>query len=111
MNGVFIGLEIRFLMKHADFPDTMTDTQCEAWFNFIAVAKNVIGKDITANWKEKIDRLMSSYQTMGCPTVSSKMHLLYKHKDKCNSYVIFSDEHGERLHKEMKVIEKNLNNV
>jgi len=44
---------------------------------------------------------------MGCPTVSRKMHLLYKHKDKSNSYVdIFSNEHGERLHKEMQVIEK-----
>ena len=29
------------------------------------------------------------------------MHLLYKHKDKFNSYVgTFSDEHGERLHKD-----------
>ena len=107
MNGVFTGPEIRFLMKQADFPGTMTTTQCEAWFNFIAVAKNVLGKDITADWKEKIDRLISSYQAMGCPTVSSKMHLLYKHKDKCNPYIgIFSDEHGERLHKEMQVIEK-----
>ena len=35
------------------------------------------------------------------------MHLLYKQKDKYNSYAgILSDEHGERLHKEMEVIEK-----
>ena len=71
MDGVFTGQEIRFLKKHADFPVTMTSTQCEAWFNFIAVAKNVLGKDITADWKEKNDRLMSSYQAIGCPTVSS----------------------------------------
>ena len=44
---------------------------------------------------------------MECPTVSSKMQLLYKYKDKSISYVrTFSDEHGERLHKEMYVIEK-----
>ena len=66
MNGVFTGLEIRFLMKQADFSGTMTTTQCEAWFNFIAVAYNVFGKDITADWKEKIDRLISNYQAMGC---------------------------------------------
>jgi len=35
------------------------------------------------------------------------MHLLYKHKDKCNSYVgILSDEHVERFHKETQIIEK-----
>ena len=53
INGVYTSPEIRFLMKHADFPGTMTGTQCEAWINFIAVAKNVLGKDITADWKEK----------------------------------------------------------
>ena len=58
MNGVFTGPEIRFLFKHADFPGLMTGTQCEVWFNFIAVAKNVLGKDITTDWKEKIDLLM-----------------------------------------------------
>ena len=63
MNGVFTGPEIRFLMKHATFSGTMTGTQREAWFNFISVTK-------TSDWKEKIDRLMSSYQAMGCPTVS-----------------------------------------
>ena len=50
---------------------------------------------------------MSIYQAIGCPTVSSKVNLLYKQKDKCNSYVdIFSDEHGERFHKKMPVTEK-----
>ena len=35
------------------------------------------------------------------------MHLLFKHKGKCKPYVeIFSDERGERLLKEMEVIEK-----
>ena len=90
MNRVFTGPEIRFLMEQSDFPGTMTGTQCKAWFNFIAVAKNVLGKDITADWKEKNDRLMSRNQAVKCPNVSSKMHLLYKHKDKCNSYVVFS---------------------
>jgi len=35
------------------------------------------------------------------------MHLLFKHKEKFEPYLgIFSDEHGERLHKEVQVIEK-----
>ena len=35
------------------------------------------------------------------------MHLLLKHKDKCESNQgMFSDERGERLHEEMQVVEK-----
>ena len=50
---------------------------------------------------------MLSLQAMGYPTVSSKMHFLFKRKDKCEPYVgILSDEHGERLRKEIEVIEK-----
>jgi len=107
LNGVLTGPEIRYLMKNDDFPKTMTDLERSAWFNFIAVATNVLGKHVTEEWKEKVDQLIFSFQAMGCPTVSSKMHLLFKHKDKYEPYIgIFSDEHGERLHKEMQVIEK-----
>jgi hypothetical protein len=106
-NGVFTGPEIRLLMKQDGFPGTMTDLQRSAWFNFCDVARHVLGKDITEDWKEKVDLLMSSFQAMGVPSVSNKMHLLFKHKDKCEPHLgIFSDEHGERLHKEMQVIEK-----
>ena len=52
---------------------------------------------------------MSAFQAMGCPSVANKTHLLFKHKDKYEAYlVIFSDEHGKRLQKEIQVIEKRL---
>ena len=42
---------------------------------------------------------------MGCLSVSNKMHLLFKHKDKFEGYLgTFFDEHNERLHKEMQVL-------
>ena len=101
------GPEIRILMNSNNFLETMTEKQLSAWLNFVDVATNVLGKNIAADWKERIDRLMLGLQTIGCPTVSSKMHLLFKHKDKCEPYLgIFSDKHGERLNKEMEVIEK-----
>ena len=38
--------------------------------------------------------------------MTPKMHLLYKHKDAFEKYLEqYSDEHGERLHKEMEQIE------
>ena len=49
---------------------------------------------------------MLNFQAVSCPTVSNKMHLLFKHKKKYEPYlVVFSDEHGER-HKEIQVVEK-----
>ena len=81
----------------------MTGIQLSVWLNFVAVATNVLGKNIVADWKETIDRLMFSLQAMGYPTVRSKMHLLFKHNDKYELYIgIFSDKHGERLHKKWK---------
>ena len=94
-------------MNSNDFPETMTEKELSAWLNFVAVDTNVLGKNIAADWKERIDRLMLSLQAMGCPNVSSKMHFPFNHKDKYEPYIgIFPDEHGERLHQEMEVIEK-----
>ena len=61
-----------------------------------------LGKHVTEDWKEKVDLLISALQAMGCRSVTNKMHLIFKHKDKFEGYLgNFSDEHGERLHKEM----------
>jgi len=77
------------------------NTQHEEWFNF-AVATNVLGNDITEDWKEKFDRLIFSLKVIGCPAKGIKIYSIFKFKDKCEAYVgIFSVEYGERLHKEM----------
>ena len=40
-----------------------------------------------------------------------KMHILFKHKNKFEKFLgIYSDEHGERLHKEMEQIESRYGN-
>jgi len=62
---------------------------------------------MTEDWKEKVDLLISALQAMGCRSVSNKIHLLFKNKDKFEGYLgIFFDEHGKRLHEEMQVLEK-----
>ena len=58
------------------------------------------------DWKENVDLSMSAFPAMRYPSVTNKMHLFFKHKDKYEAYLgVFSDEHGERLNKEMQVIE------
>lgn len=107
LNGVFTGPEIRLLMRNKAFPGTMLHAEHVAWINFCSVSRHVLGKDVSEDWKQKVDSLMSSFQNLGCLNVTSKMHLLSKHKDKYEKYLgIYSDEHGERLHKDMQSIEK-----
>jgi len=58
------GPEIRILMNSNNFLETMPEKQLSVWFNFVAVATNVLGKNISADWKERIDRLMLSLQAL-----------------------------------------------
>jgi len=65
------------------------------------------GEGYDGRLEGKVDLLMFTFQTMGYSNVTNKMYLLSKHEDKCETYLgIFSDEHGERLYREMQVIEK-----
>ena len=106
-NGVFNGPEIRTLINDSNFCNTMSEDEKTAWLSFCDVASNVLGKHVSNDWKDKIDHLISSFHIMGVQRMTSKMHLLFKHKDKLERYLgRFSDENGERLHQEMLSFEK-----
>ena len=63
----------------------MIDKECATWLTFCDVARHVLVK-------EKVNLLLSAFQAMGCPTVTNKMHLMFKHKDKCEANLgIFSN--------------------
>ena len=72
-------------MNFNDFPKTITQKQLSVWLNLVAVATNVLGKNIASDWKERIDRLMLNLKAMGCQTVSSKMHLVLSIRTNVNN--------------------------
>lgn len=105
-NGVFTGPEIRKYLKDADFLSSMNALEKATWLAFTLLCENVLGKNISSNWSNLVDNFISSLHQMGCQKMSSKMHLLFKHKEQYQQFLgNFSDEHGERLHKDMELLE------
>lgn len=105
-NGVYTGPEIRKLLKDNDFISTMTTTEELCWKSFSNLCQNVLGNNVSCDWSNIVDEFIQSMKNMGCTRMSNKMHLLYKHKKQYEKHLgKFSDEHGERLHKEMEIIE------
>ena len=104
--GVFIGLEIRKLLKDENFREKLNPNELAAWNAFESVVQNFLGKYKAANHKEEIDKMLHAYKEMGA-RMSLKMNFLHAHLDffpENNGDV--SDEHGERFHQEIKIIEE-----
>ena len=103
--GVFIGPEIRKLLKDENFREKLNPNELAVWNAFESVVQNFLGKYKAANHKEEIDKMLHAYKEMGA-RMSLKMHFLHAHLDffpENNGDV--SDEHGERLHQEIKITE------
>jgi hypothetical protein len=65
-----------------------------------------LGNNKADNYQEIVERLLELYEAMGC-NMSLKIHFLHSHLDffpQCLGAV--SDEHGERFHQDIAVIEK-----
>ena len=103
--GVFIGPEIRRLIKDPDFKSHLNQLELTAWESFIKVVENFLGNRRDENYPKLVDDLLSAYHKMGC-RMSLKMHFLHSHLDFFPSDLgAVSDEHGERFHQEISVME------
>ena len=104
--GVFVGPQIRELMNDSQFDNSLAGDEKKAWESFKLVVSNFLGNHRSDNYKELIENLLESYQTLGC-NMSLKIHFLHSHLDffppNCGEV---SDEHGERFHQEMAEMEK-----
>ena len=78
--GIFNGPQIRQLLKDTDFVSSMTSVEARAWDAFSAVTRNFFGNKKAANFKELLQELLSSFETMGC-NMSIKLHYLKSHSD------------------------------
>jgi hypothetical protein len=102
---VFIGPQIRQLFKDQQFEAVLSDKEKAAWQSFKKFSNGFLGNFKAANFRELVQDLVDSYEQLGC-NMSLKMHFLYLHLDffplNCGSV---SDEHGERFHKNISVME------
>lgn len=104
--GIFVGPQIRNILKDEQFDNTLTDIEKNAWNDFRLVVTNFLGNQKADNYVTLVKNMLLSYQKMGC-NMSLKMHFLHSHLDffpeNCGAV---SDEHGERFHQDISYMEK-----
>ena len=94
--GIFIGPQIRDLIKDEYFETLLQCGEKGAWDSFKFVVKGFLGNRRAQNYEEFVNNLLQSYQNLGC--VSEKIHFLHSHLgfflENCG---VVSVEHGERF--------------
>jgi len=103
--GVFVGPEIRELMLDDEFKQKLKPVESAAWEAFVQVVENFLGNYRSDNYAELVENMLTAYQRMGA-RMSLKMHFLHSHLDFFPPNLgDVSDEHGERFHQDIKVME------
>ena len=104
--GIFIGPEIRKVMLDDNFDEKLNDIEKSAWIAFKNVCHNFLGNAKSENYKDIVENMIQAYKIMGC-NMSLKIHFLSSHLDFFPENLgAVSDEHGERFHQDISIIEK-----
>lgn len=107
--GIFVGPQIRELMKDEVFDSKLSKAKKRAWVAFVEVCHNFLGNVKSDNYQQIIRELLSAYKALGC-NMSLKIHFLDSHLDFFPENLgAVSDEHGERFHQDIMQIEKRYN--
>lgn len=104
--GIFIGPQIRDLLRDDVFVSKLNTLELSAWDAFKQVVQNFLGLNRADNYAELIDNMLESYQKMGC-RMSLKLHFLHSHLEFFPANLgDVSDEHGERFHQDIRTMEE-----
>lgn len=104
--SIFVGPQIRELMKNGEFDNKLTDVELRAWRAFKTVVTNFLGNLKPENYKDLASELLSAYKEMGC-NMSLKIYFLDARLDFFPENLgAVSDEHGERFHQDVATMEK-----
>ena len=98
---IFNGTQIRQLIKDSQFARHMTEHESAAWTAFVLIIKNFLGNYKASNYIELVSNMLSSFKDLGC-NMSIKVHLDHFSKNLGD----LSEEHGERFHQDIRVMEK-----
>ena len=104
--GVFTGPQIRCMLESEDLETTMSSLEKDAWQAFKHVVNGFLGNNRSEDYKELVENLVTAYHALGC-RMSIKLHFLHSHLDFFRPNLgAVSEEHGERFHQDIQVMEK-----
>ena len=103
--GIFVGPQIRELMNDKVFERSLNETEAAAWNSFKDVVKKFLGNYRAIDFEVIVTELLHNYRQLGC-NMSLKIHFLHSHLDFFPKNLgAVSDEHGERFHQEISIME------
>lgn len=104
--GIFVGPQIRTLMKDPNFDKKLTNKELDAWLSLKAVIKGFLGNHRAENAEQLVNDMLKAYEKLGC-RMSLKIHFLHSHFSFFPSNLgAVSDEQGERFHQDVKKLEE-----
>lgn len=104
--GVFTGPQIRSMLQSEELEKRMTGLERNAWQVFRGVVNGFLGNNKSENYQDLVEKLVKTYQGQGC-RMSIKLHFLHSHLDFFRPNLgAVSEEHGERFHQDIMVMEK-----
>ena len=103
--GIFIGPEIRKLFADENFQKHLNTKELEAWNTLKMVAENFLGNHKAENYIEIVENMIEAFRRLGSK-MSLKLHFLHSHLEFFpDNLGAVSDEHGERFHQDIAVVE------
>lgn len=104
--GIFVGPQIRRVVEDPAFEEILSLQELRAWMSFKDVCSGFLGNVKAPNFKDLIKNMLANYRAIGA-RMSLKMHFLHSHIDFFpDNMGDFSDEHGERFHQDVMVMEQ-----
>ncbi|GFU20210.1 uncharacterized protein TNCV_3393351 [Trichonephila clavipes] len=104
--GIFVGPDIRKLLKDETFLTKMEMKEKNAWNSLKLVVTGFLGNKKDPNYKALVAELLQNYKILGC-NMSIKVHFLHSHLDYFPENLgAVSEEQGERFHQDIKEMER-----
>ena len=104
--GIFAGPQKRRMLTSEKLEEQMYDLERNAWQAFRMIVKGFLENHRRDDYAMVMSNLIESYEKLGC-RLSLKFHFLHSQLDFFrNNLGNVSEEHGERFHQDIQVMEK-----
>ena len=103
--GIFVGPQIKRILASEELEKQRSNLKRNAWQAFRMIVEGFLGNHRRDDYAMVVTNLIESYKKLGC-RMSLKLHFLHSHLDFFRDNLgNVSEEHGERLHQDIQVME------
>ena len=94
------------MLASEELEEQMSDLERNAWQTFEMIVEGFLGNHRRDDYAMVVSSMIESYEKLGC-RMPLKLHFLHSHLNFFrNNLGNVSEEHGERFHQDIQVMEK-----